>query len=66
MRSASEHLRMDNGPEMIAWGLRWRDPSRQSGGQQDVLLGDRRTRMEPAPPVLNPTLSTDAVAHFVP
>jgi putative transposase len=44
LRGAPEHLRMDNGPEMVAWGLR--DWCR--------LSGTRSTYIEPGSPWENP------------
>ena len=43
-RGAPEHLRMDNGPEMIAWGLR----------EWCRLSGSRATYIEPGSPWENP------------
>jgi putative transposase len=44
LRGAPEHLRMDNGPEMIAWGLR----------EWCRLSGSRATYIEPGSPWENP------------
>jgi putative transposase len=44
VRGAPEHLRMDNGPEMIAWGLR----------EWCRLSGSRATYIEPGSPWENP------------